>query len=200
MEDNKEELAAEQAALKEVKEEEVRAKVIEEFGFNEIDDVERIDKLVTKEMDHTKKLSAAIGQKIKHRDAANELRKNAEKKPETPVTPAKAEDVSKAVAEEFERREIESLEYPDELKEEIKRIANITGVSVKAALRDPYVVHQIEAYEREQKEEEATISRTNKTGGKKGYSLEDPPEVDMSTPEGRKKWDEYTEAMKKAGH
>ncbi len=72
MQDNKptaEELAAEQADLvtAQEKEEEVRAKVITEYGFDEVDDLERINKVVAKEMDSRKKLFAAIGQKIKYR-------------------------------------------------------------------------------------------------------------------------------------
>jgi len=55
------------------KEEEVREKVIEEFGFTEDDDSDKIDKLVEKEMEHSKKLSEAIGQKIKQRDKVKEL-------------------------------------------------------------------------------------------------------------------------------
>ena len=62
------------------KEEEIRADIITEYGFEEGD--ERIDKLVAKEMEHSKKLSDAIGQKIKHRKEAEELRAKA-------VTPPK---------------------------------------------------------------------------------------------------------------
>lgn len=68
-----EEIAGEKQATIELKEEEVRAKIIEEFGFDEEADSERIDKLTKKEIDNSKKLSSAIGAKIKHRTEAQKL-------------------------------------------------------------------------------------------------------------------------------
>lgn len=65
-------------------EEEVRSAVITEYGFDEAEDAERIEKLVAKELDHDKKLSSAIGAKIKHRTEAEELKK---KIPAEVVTP-----------------------------------------------------------------------------------------------------------------
>lgn len=73
--ENEQEKAAEQAALVVAKEEEVRSKIITEFEFDEEADKTKIDKLVAKEMEHQTKLSSAIGQKIKHRKEADELRK-----------------------------------------------------------------------------------------------------------------------------
>lgn len=70
MDDPNKELAAEQAALQAPKEEEVRADIISDFGFDESVDGDKIDKLVEKEMSHRKKLSSAIGQKIKFRTEA----------------------------------------------------------------------------------------------------------------------------------
>lgn len=192
---DEQEKAAELAAQTEVKEEEVREKIITEFGFDAVDDAEKIDKLVLKEVENSKKLSAAIGQKIKYRTEAEDLRKNP--KVETKVVPPA--DIDKVVAEQFEKRDLDSLEYSDDLKKEIQRVAQIQGVSIKQAARDPYIVNKIADYEKQQKVEEATISRTNRSGGKKSYTFDNPPEVDMATPEGRKEWDEYTKAMKQSG-
>lgn len=69
-----EELAAEQAQLADVKEDEVRASIISEYGFNETDDAERIEKLTAKELEHRKKMSQAIGQKIKWRNEFNKVK------------------------------------------------------------------------------------------------------------------------------
>jgi len=193
-----EELAAEQAALQESKEDDIRAKVITEFGFDEVDDVERIDKLVAKEMEHSKKMSQAIGQKIKWRTEAT--------KPKAPApTEVKKDnvvpnlDVRKVLVEELEQRELDALEYSPELKKEIKRVAEITGVPIRQAIRDPYIANKIKDYEKENEVEEAAITKTNRSGGKKTISLENTPEVDMSTPEGRKKWDEYKAELIKKG-
>lgn len=193
-----EELQAEQAALVESKEDEIRANVIAEFGFDEAADADRIDKLVTKEIESAKKLSAAIGQKINYRTKLQEASKDIAPKPE--VKPTDPADIEKIIATTLEKRDLDSLEYSAELKKEIQRVAQITGVSVKQAARDPYIVAKIGDWEKTQKAEEAAISRTNRSSGKKNYSIDNPPELDMSTPEGRKEWDDYKEAMRKAGN
>lgn len=190
--DTNEEHVAEQAALAEKKEEEVRAAIITEFGFDEVDDAERIDKLVTKEIESHKKLSSAIGQKIKHRTEAEALRNDPRLKVTPPPPEAKSatEDIGKVVAQELERRDLDSLEYSDDLKKEIARIAQVQNISIKQAARDPYIVYKIDEWTKEQKTNEAAISRTNRSSGKKSYT-EVPPTVDMSTPEGRKEYDEW---------
>ncbi len=198
-----EEIAAEQAATKEVKEEEVRAAVISEYGFDEETDKERIDKLVTKEMENHKKLSTAIGQKIKHRTEAEALRNDPRLKPPPSQDATKTvapEEVEKVVAQTLEKRDLDSLDYPDELKKEIQRVAKVQNISIKQATRDPYIAFKIGEYEKEQKVQEASIKRTNKSAGKKDYSLDNPPDVDMSTPEGRAEWDAYKAAMVKEGN
>ena len=74
MENEKNVPVEEQAKLPQ--EEDVRENIITEFGFDEDTDSDRIDRLVEKEMDNSKKLSDAIGQKIKHRDRVKELESN----------------------------------------------------------------------------------------------------------------------------
>lgn len=203
MEENKnvsaEELAAEQAALQESKEDEIRSKVIAEFGFDEVDDIERIDKLVAKEVEHSKKMSQAIGQKIKWRTEATK-----------PKAPAPAEvkkdnvpqnfDLDKALDARLEKRDLEAMSYPPEIKKEIERVAQITGVTVKQAVSDPYIVAKIADYDRGRETEEASITRTNNSGSKKTFSFDSPPDVDMSTEEGRKTWDAYKADMTKKGY
>ncbi len=189
MDTTQEELAAEQAALAEQKEDEVRAKVIEEFGFDPETDQERIDKLVADKVESGKKLSAAIGQKIKWRDQAN--------KPAPPASPPPAaptvapEDIGKVVAQELEKRDLEALDYADDLKKEIQRIAQVQGISIKQAARDPYIVFKIGEYEKEQRANEATISRTHRSSSSQKFDPNTPPDVDMTTEEGRKAWDEW---------
>lgn len=194
------ELAAEQAALADKKEEEIRASVISEFGFDEAADAERIEKAVTKELDHSKKLSKAIGQKIEWRTKAT-----TPKEPAPTAQEHKPEDIAKTVeatvAKTLEQRDLDSMDYPDNIKSEIKRIAQMTGKSVSQAAKDPYVVSTyIEPYEKEQKTNEAAITRTNRSSGEKKFSLDNPPEVDMSTEDGRKTWDSWLETMRKEGN
>lgn len=76
------------------KEEDIRASVISEYGFDEEADAERIEKLVTKELDHDKKLSSAIGAKIKHRTEAEELKKKIPPEVKPPVVEKKEEGLT----------------------------------------------------------------------------------------------------------
>lgn len=197
-----EELAAEQTASQAPKEDEVRANIIAEYGFDETTDAERIEKLTKKELDSHSKLSAAIGQKIKYREAAKAAKPAEVVVPKPVVEQAKPEaiDVDKAVAKQFEQRDLEEMPYTEDLKKEIQRIANVQGISVKAAARDPYIVYKIGEEEREGKTEAATIGNKQRGGSKKVATIDSPPDVDMATPEGRKAWQEYKDAMKKAGN
>lgn len=70
-----EEKKLDEAALKVRTPEEIRTTVITDFGFDETADKDRIDKIVAKEIEGDKKLSGAIGAKIKHRTRAEELEK-----------------------------------------------------------------------------------------------------------------------------
>ena len=199
MEIDKEELAAEQVALQESKEDEVRDRVISEYGFDEVDDADRISKAVAKEIEHSKKMSQAIGQKIKWRTEATKPKEVAPLEVKKDYVPQNL-DVSKAVKQSLEEEFLADLEYSPEIKKEIKRVADITGVTVKAALRDPYIVSKIADYTKAQEVEEASISKTKRSGGNKSYSLESPPNSNMSTPEGRAEWEKYKAEMIKKGY
>ena len=190
-------------ATQALNEEEVRDTIISEYGFNEDDDAERIDKMVEKEMDNAKKLSSAIGQKIKQREKVKELEIQLGEKKETPPTKTEVktdDDLDKKLNERFEKKELDNLEYSDELKDEIQKVAKLQNISIKQALRDPYIAFKLEEYGNEQKADEASISRTNNKTGKQKYSFDNPPDPDMDTPEGRKEWDDYNKQMIKEGY
>src|SRR3990167_6127990 len=140
-----EELAAEQAAMAEAKVEEVTASVVEKFGFDEELDADKIEKAVAIEMEHRKNLSHAIGQKIKHREEAEKLRKaTPPAKPEVKIDPDEVDKkIDIKMNEALEKRDLDSMDYPEELKAEISRVAKIQGVSVNKLLSDSYIVSKI---------------------------------------------------------
>lgn len=193
-----EEAKAEQEALAEAQEADIKSKLIEKLGLDEVDNADLIEKLVASEMEHKKSLSQAIGQKIKYRD---ELSKAPAPKVEAKVS---TEDIDKSVGakvqEILEQRDLDSLDYPEDLKATIKKVASSTGVSIKVATKDPYIQFKIEEYEKQVKADEATISRTNRSGGGKKYDFNSPPEVDMNTKEGREEYEKWTKEMVKQGH
>lgn len=199
---SQEELIAEAEALKESKEEEIRANVINEYGFNEIDDAERIDKLVAKELKSKEMLSQAIGQKIKYREQLKTIVPPAPVAPKTPDV--SLDKVQETIKQTLEQRDLEALEYPDDIKAKIQNTAKVNGITVKQALRDPYIAFLIGENEKAQKAEEAAITRKPNASGKANYSIdEDPPEIDTSSPEAFKKsseeYEKYKAAMKAKG-
>jgi hypothetical protein len=118
-----------------------------------------------------------------------------------PIIRLQDEDFQKKVGDTviatLEKRDLDSLDYPEEIKKEISDYAKFKGISVKQASKATHIVPLIEQYEKAKATDEATISRTNKTGGTTKYSPDEPPDVDMSTPEGKKAYEEWFEQARK---
>ncbi len=190
-----EELQAEQEALAEGKADEVRAKIVSELGLSDDDQNKTlIDGLVQRELGHKKKLSEAIGQKIKYREQLKGP------KPSTPVTPATqpldAEGIRKqaedATIATLEQRDLDEMDYPDEIKTEIKNVAKFQGVSVRKAAKTGYIQHLISEAVKAGKIDEAAVTRTPHSTPTAPQGKM--PQFDMSTPEGRKAFDEWKKA------
>jgi hypothetical protein len=199
MDDTQKELQQEEELLKTSKEEEVKAKIIEQFGLHETDDADLIEKLTKARLEDQKNFGELVKQKRNWREKAT-------KTPEPPkptVTSTltseqlrqQARDEAKA---ELELRDLEELNLPDDLKSEVQLVAKIQGISIRKAAQDPYIVSKKDAWEKKQKEEEATISRKNNSAAaqSKTFSVDNPPQVDMSTEEGRKTWADYKAFLK----
>lgn len=204
-----EELEAETKDLAEVKEDEVRDSIIEEFGFDAEDDKERIDKMVTKELGHRTKLSKTIGQKVKYRDSVKATKKDDDTTSKKDDTSKENKDVDldedKKFNQRMDKRDLAEMEYPDEIKKVIGDVAKINEISVKKALSDPYVEAKIKAYNKKEGIDDSALSRKdNKKGSTKSDDDTDdeliPPDVDLNTEEGRKEYDKWKEDMIKAGH
>lgn len=198
-----EELAAEKEYTTEAKEDAIRESIIKEFEFdpNDEKDKARIDKAVKRELESRGKLSKAVGQKIKYRDVFTKAKGLIPPKPAPKKEGETEEDPIQAA---FDKRDLEEMEYPDELKESIKKVAKTEGISVRQATKDPYIVSKIEAWKKEKGVDGAGLSRKDNTsgGGSSGDGDVDltPPDVDVTTPEGRKEYDAWVDKMKKLGH
>ena len=190
------EAKAEQEALTEAKADEVRAKVVADLGLTD-DETNKavIDKVVERELDHRKKLSGAIKQKIDWREKA----KGSKPTPPAPTgdKPLDAEAVRKqaedAVTARLEQRDLDEMDYPDEIKAEIKKLAQVRGVSVRAAAKDGYITHLVSEAVAAGRIKEAAVpaaqqSRTVKT--------DKVPHFDMSAAEGRQQFKEWQQSKK----
>lgn len=154
-----EELAAEQAAAQAPKEEDIRAKIIEDMGFDPEADKERIEKLVKKEVESGKKLSTAIAQKIKHRTDAATLRKGG-----TVVAPTEIDTSTLSTSEILA---LGRAELPDEDVEEVIDFAKLKKIKVTDALKDPMMA----GYLADKAEKRRSAEAAN-TGSPRGASAE----------------------------
>jgi hypothetical protein len=200
-----EEKQSEQEALSEVKEEELRSKLAEEFGVNPEDEPELFDKLVAREQSHREKLSSAIKQKINWREKATT--KSSTKPKENPKegdtqssNTLTEERLNQLLDEREAKRELEKLSLPEEVESEVRDIAKVRGISVGEALKLPYIQSRLEEVEREKRIQSATPKRSGKGSYTSSYDATkplDPEDFDLGTEEGRKEWKEAKAARSK---
>ena len=186
--------------LGEFKVDEVKAKIIDDYGLDETEQSELIDKLVNDKQEEHKKFSTAISQKINWRKKAQELegKVNPPANPNpTPPTPPKETFSEDKILEVLEKRELESLEYTDEVKKEIQEYAKLKGVSVKQAQNSDYIKFRIEQDEKKDRIDNASLSGSRKPTTKKDYSEMKATDFDMSTPEGKADFAKYKQEMRK---
>ncbi len=186
-----EERTAEEEAIKEVNEDELREKVAEEFGIDPDENPELFEKLVEKHKEFRQKLSGAIKQKIKYRN----LTKGTSEKPKASPEVGKSqireevnidEIVDRKLNERLEQRELEALNLPEELKAEVKDLAKLKGISVREAAQHSYIKTMREEFEREERIKNATPKRSNKGSFVPKYDPSKPLNInDFKTSDGK---------------
>ena len=188
-----EEQKAEQDAIADVKDDELRSKIAEEMGIDPEDEAELLDKVFAREKANREKLSGAIKQKISWREKANTSVKKTSKKDGESPEKSTDELVSQKVKDALEARDLEELSYPDDIKAEIKDLAKLRGISVREASKLPYIQSRISEAENKKKLEDAIPTR-KKTGGYvpnfDPTKQLNPADFDLSTEEGRKAWND----------
>jgi len=195
-----EELALEEEALVDSKEEEIRSSIIEKYGLDESEQSDLIDNLTKDTLAQKKSFGKVVNQKRTWREKAIGSEKKSEKK-DTKLDPdellKKAEE---AVENRLAQRDLEELDLSDELKEEVKSLAKLKNISIRKAQSDPYITFLKSKEDAEKNLDKATITRKNKGATivfDKTKPL-NPTDFNLSTKEGRKAWDEAKEARKKS--
>ena len=176
---------AEEKALKETPQDELRTQLIDKYGLDEETQSEFIDTLVKDKIEEQKRFSTAIKQKISWREKANKKPVEILKKDDTVI---QGNFVTK---EELEQRDLDSLDISDELKPEIKKYATLNKVSIKEALKSDYIVFLKEKIDLKAKNDEAGIGSKSVNQSKKDLSSKTPADFDRSTPEGRAEWEDW---------
>lgn len=147
---------AEQVALEGKKVEDVRAEVIAEYSFDEAADADRIDKIVNKTLDNNKRLSQAIGQKIKHRTEAETLKTELSKV--KPIVPENKQ-ASLSTKSDLSSEDIFVLmeaKVPREDIDEVRDFASLKKISIAEALKSSIVRNTLSEKAEFRKTAEAT--------------------------------------------
>ena len=110
---------------------------------------------------------------------------------ETPVPQVKQEDISKAVQEQLNQRELEALEVSDELKKEVQDYAKLHAVSIKKALDSSYLKFMIEEENKKKRIEDASLGGKKKAVAKGDMKDKSPADFDLTTEEGKQGWADY---------
>jgi len=194
-----EEQKAEQEAMAEVKEDELKQQLAEDMGIDPDIEDELLDKIVSREKASRERLSSAIKQKINWRERA-ESKLAKQKLVDGGETPkegdAKKEEVTD-VDERFrtlmEERDLKELNLSEEVESKVKILAQLEGISVREAVKDPYIVSMQEGFDKEERIKKSIPKRSNKGSYASGIDASkplDPANFDFNSEEGIKAWNE----------
>lgn len=161
-----EEQKFEEEALRETKEEDVRNRVVEEFGFNPDTDKEKIDKLVSREIEQGQKLSKAIGQKRKYREQLQAVKPDDKKNDKGIGTPAEHAKPSDELSNEDLLTVIEAKIHRDDLSE-IRAYARNNKITIAQTLEKPFIKSFIATQEEFRKSAQATNTGTRRASAPK---------------------------------
>lgn len=192
-----EELQEEEIALKDSKEDEIRNSVIEKYGLSDDDNKELIDKLTKDIIAQRKSFGKVVAQKRSWREQVLGNKPPEQKKDDKNLTPEEIKkQAEEAVEERFMNRDLEDLDASDTLKEEVKKLAKLKGLSIRQAFKDPYIQF-LHSEEVKAKKMDKSIIAGKKNGEAKVIDPDaklDPSDFDLSTKEGREAWDKAKKA------
>lgn len=183
--------------------EELREKVIEEMDLDPEEHEEIVDKMVEREKQYRENLGTAIRQKKNWREKAkSKSQKDQSGQGDSPsnTNQGNTPDVESLVEQKLEERELESMDLPDEVKKEVKEMAQFKGISVREASKLDYIQQRKEEVERKKRAEKATPSRNNKGKPTSNFDPSKPlrkEDFDFDTEEGVKAWKEAKAARKR---
>lgn len=202
--DNEVNPQTEQELLKTPVIDEVRKAIIAELELDEELDTALIDKAVERELKSRKALNTAIKQKIEWREkATSQTGQNQEVTPQVSTNPSvKTTDnfdelLEKKVTEKLEEKELNSLDYSDELKSEVKNYAKANGMSIAQAIKSPYMEFLRQEEAKKDRAEDASLGNKRRPTSSQDISKMKPTDFDMSTEEGRKGFAEYKKVVQK---
>lgn len=106
------------------------------------------------------------------------------------------DDIDARVEAKLFKRDLDSLDVSEEVREEIKKYAQSNNLSVQQAANSKYINFIKEEDAQKKKVEEATISGKRKSQPRTDFADANPSDFDLSTPEGREGWASYKNWLK----
>ena len=107
--------------------------------------------------------------------------------------------IEKTLEQKLAERDLQAMEYPDEIKDEIKTLAAVKGVDVREAAKNPYIQSLVEEHKRAEKVKAASPDTSGRATTSYSFDPSTPPDVDLTTPEGQDemlKWEQQLERHK----
>lgn len=196
---------AEDNALKETSDEDIRKEVIEKYDLDEEEQEGLVNKLTEQEKEHKKTLSTAIRQKRDYRKEVKELKEKSSSSEDKKNSKNTSDDIDSVVEKKLRKKELDSIEGPEGFVDEVKKYAKLHPEKpVNEILNEPYIKYVKEEKEKEKRTEKAGASNKHKskTGrdfgdlSKRENLQEALRNVDLSTEEGMKDYEKIKKQIK----
>jgi len=115
----------------------------------------------------------------------------AEKQPLTTKEDDLLKVVDQRVREMLEEKELDALDVSDAIRKNVKAYAKSEGISIKQATGSDYFDFLKQKEDEAKKVEDATIGSKRSAPSRKSFDADNPPDCDVTTPEGLKIFEEW---------
>ncbi len=136
-----------------------------------------------------------------YKDLYTQSLQEGDKTPENEQEPSKkddSQDVKKTVQQILDEQYLEDQDLPDPIKEKAKKLAKVEGIPIRQALKDDFIVAQVEEHQRQERASSGAADGSSRSVSSQSTEAPlDPANFDLSTEEGRKAWDEAKAARAK---
>lgn len=111
-------------------------------------------------------------------------------KPQTVVIPTEIpNNIDEILERKFEERELNSLDYSDELKTNVKNYAKANNMSIGQAIKSPFMDFLKVEEDKKAKSEDASIGSKHRSPSSQDFTKVDPTkDFDLSTKEGQESY------------
>lgn len=185
-------------------EEQIKEEVIDDLKgdsdyFDEEDNADIIQRVTQRRLVDEKFKTSKHEQATKRKERITELETKLGESDGTESktkTSADEKSIKETIKELKDEEYLEELPHSDELKDKIKTLSKINGISVKKAAEDDYIQVLIKNEAEDKASENASLSNNNKARARRNLKDMKPEDFDLTTQQGR---DDFEEHKKQSG-